>query len=184
MPDSIPDSVVDKAVSLTHRSRREDDSSFKDKRDEILSEHNYNARVRDEDDVLVLYPTDWLDENRNVHPEHVESFDKAVEIPLSGSRDDANWEEVEKVNSEVVKTIREKYGDTHGDNAREFADFMGNHRLKKIPNTTEQDKEEFLEHYFQRNVWATDEQESVVEESLQIITDVIKDEYNKGAEYE
>lgn len=167
--NSLPDDVIDKVVYMTKRSR--DESSLVDKRDEILRQYDYRARVRDEDDVLILYPEDWINENKNVDPKDIESIDSAFEIPLSGSRDNADWDEVERINSNIVDSIREEHGEIHGDNTREFADFMGNHKLKKIPNMTEEDKMEFLEYYFPRNVWATDEQESSVEQSMDIIAD-------------
>lgn len=183
----LPQDVQATAEELTHRARRANDEAaaqtFRERRDELLADHGYSARVREGDDVpgvpahgsganrevLVLYPDDWLDDG-TVRTDRIEDLDRAVEIPLTGPGDPDDWDAVDEHNREIAARVRERHGDVHGDNADAFADFMSNHYAKRIERATEREIQEFLGEYFPRNAWPSDEQRAVVEESITHVT--------------
>lgn len=178
----LPDDVRAQAEELTLRARQADDEAAArrhcQRRDEVLDEHGYSARVRQGDEgigataageadreMLVLYPDDWLDDG-TVRTDRIEDLDRAVEIPLTGPGDPDDWDAVDAHNRRVVARVRDDHGEVHGDNAAAFADFMSNHYAKRIERATEDEIEEFLAEYFPRNAWPSDDQRDVVEESV------------------
>jgi hypothetical protein len=183
--------VVEAATKLTRRARQarteETAERHRDRRADLLGDHGYTARVREEGDdlgsslgtggsasadreVLVLYPQDWVDDG-TVRPGDIEDLDRAAEIPLSGPGDPDDWDALDARNRRVVERVREQHGDVHGDNAAAFADFVGNHYAKPIEQTTPDERREFLEEYYPRNVWPGDEQREAVEESVEFAVD-------------
>lgn len=163
----IPNTKIDQIVSLTLRSNSSNQCIKK--RDNILEEYNYVARVRQEDDTLVLYPKGWLDEEGKVDLSIIEDTNRAIERSLGGVDKNADWDEIEKQNSKIVSQIHEDYSEEHAKNVRAFADFMGNYYLKKITEATEDEKKQFKNEYYVRNVWSGSEQESILEESLELL---------------
>ncbi|MFD1511891.1 DUF7108 family protein [Halomarina rubra] len=167
--DDPPESVVEEAERLTRLARDavdpEEAAAARATRDDLLDEHDFGARERD-DDVLVVHPAEWV-EDGSVRVELVDDTARAVEIPLEAPAEDADWDTVDAHNRTVVERVRETHGEVHGDNAAAFADFMGNHYLKPIEAATDQMRAEFLDEYFPRNAWPSADQRAVVEESLE-----------------
>lgn len=173
----IPEDIVDKSISLTLRSRNITDENTSEellkKRDNMLKRYDYTARVREEDDTLVLYPSNWLNkEGGKINLREIEDTGNAVEVSLSGPNKDANWEDIEKANSRIVSKVRDEYTDAYAANIRAFADFMGNYYLKKVTEATQEEKTEFKEEYYPRNVWPTEEQLSSLEDSIDILESI------------
>lgn len=169
--EPLPDAVVDDAERLTRLARQATDESerkaYRADRDETLAAHDYTARVRDEDDTLVLYPDEWLDGD-TVELDRIDDTDRAVEIPLSGGGDDT-WAAVEADNAALVEAVGEAHGPIHEANARAFADFMGNHYCRRIETATADHLAEFREEYYPRNVWADADQQAAVDASLEYL---------------
>lgn len=171
----VPEPVVEKAERLTRRARDAVDpkeaAAYRARRDEMLAEYEFTARVREEDDaVLVLHPAEWV-EDGTVRPERIEDVDRGIERPLEGTADPDDWERVNERNRALAAEVEAEHGEDHGANARELADFMSNHYAKPLADATEDELSEFLTEYYPRNVWPTDDQKSVVEESVRLVRD-------------
>lgn len=168
----LPERVVDQAERLTRLARNAVDGdereAYREDRANLLDEHDFTARVRTEDDTLVLHPEAWV-EDGVVRPDRVDDLDRAVEISLSGPGDPEEWATVEEHNRSLVATVREDHGDVHGDTAAAFADFMGNHYAKRVEATTADELREFVEEYFPRNAWPTEEQQTVLGRSIELV---------------
>ena len=169
MADELSEALCEKAERLTRLARDVPDPSeaaaHRDRRDSLLAEHGYTARYREEDDTLVLNPTDWF-EDGVVQIERIDDVSRAVELPLSDAGADDDWQAVEAHNAELVERVDAEHGPVHAANARAFADFVGNHYTRTIESVSGREVSEFLEEYYRRNVWPTDEQKAVVEMSL------------------
>ncbi|MFC7097548.1 DUF7108 family protein [Halobaculum marinum] len=176
--EEVPEPTVDAAERLTRLAREAVDETeadaYREDRAERLTDHGFTARVRDEDDTLVLYPEEWM-EDGVVQIDRIEDTDRAVEVSLSGAGDPDDWAEVEAHNAEVVDRVASDYGEVHATNARAFADFMGNHYARPVDSASADEVEEFLAEYFPRNAWPTDEQRDAVEASLQYVFEVTDD---------
>ena len=172
--NELPASVVEDAERLTRLARRavvdEEAEAYRADRDERLAEYGFRTRVREEErrDVLVLYPAEWM-EDGTVRLDRIEDRSRAVEIPLGGVGEEDEWETVEAHNAELVERITESFGPVHAANARAFADFMGNHYVRRMESAGEREVRDFLSEYFPRNAWPSDEQRAVVEESLRLV---------------
>lgn len=159
--------AVDPNEAAAHRRRR----------DELLAEHGYTARVRSEDtdDVLVLHPVDWLDDEGTVRIERIDDVEDGIEVPLSGPGDTDDWDATEAHNRSVADRVADRHGEVHGQTAHAFADFMSNHYAKPVERATPAEVREFLEEYFPRNAWPTDEQRAVVEESVDLVRETARE---------
>jgi len=170
----LPTDVIEEAERLTRLAREasadSEQTAYRDRRDELLADESFEARIRSEDsrDVLVLHPTEWLDDG-TIRPDRIEDTDRAVEIPLTGPGDPDDWETVHSHNADVVARVREQYGDLHGDNARALADFMENHYARPIESASAAELHEFRTEYYRRNVWPTEEQRTLVDRSIAIV---------------
>jgi len=169
----LPERVVDEAYRLTRRARRAVDeneaAAYREAREELLAEHGYRARVREDDnDVLVLYPDEWV-EDGVAQLERIENLDRGVERPLGGPGETDRWEQTEAHNRELAETVAAEHGEVHGANAHALADFMSNHYAKRIETATGDELAEFVEEYFPRNAWPSDDQKAVVEESIRLV---------------
>ncbi|APW98251.1 rnhA operon protein [Halobiforma lacisalsi AJ5] len=170
----LPAEVVDEAERLTRLERTVPDEkearAHADRRDDLLAEHDFTARVREDDgdDVLVLHPAEWL-EDGVIRTDQVEDTSRAVELPLEGAGDPDDWDEVDAHNRELVAEVRERHGDVHGDNAAALADFVGNHYAKPIESLTAAELEEFRSEYFVRNAWPSEKQRDVIAESIELL---------------
>ncbi len=167
----LPDEVLAEAERLTRLSRRATDDGEADacrrNRDRLLDEYGYRARIRRGDrDVLVCHPAEWLDDDGTVRLDRIEDTDRAAEVPLEGPDDADDWDRVDRHNRAIVEQVRERYGDDHAANADAFADFMGNHYAKRVEEATAEEVEQFLTEYYRRNVWPTDEQTTIVDQSV------------------
>jgi hypothetical protein len=175
----LPREVVDAAERLTRLARRAVDdaeaAAYERDRDERLDEYGFTARIREADDTLVLHPAEWL-EGETARMDRIEDTDRAVEIPLSGSGDPEQWDEVEAHNAEVVEAVAERAGEVHAANARAFADFMGNHYARRVETAMADELQEFLTEYYPRNAWPSDEQRDVVVQSLEHVFTVTETE--------
>jgi hypothetical protein len=174
VPD-VPVEVVDEAERLTRLARRADDDAaaafYRERRDELVSGHDYVPRLREEDDTLVLYPDEWMADG-TVQLDRIETTDRAVEVSLSGPGDADRYDEIAAYNEAVADAVADAYDETHADTARSFAAFMSNHYVRAVDDAAPEVREEFREEYLPRNGWPTDEQLAVVEESLAVIETV------------
>ena len=125
------------------------------------------ARERAEDATLVVYPQEWVVDGE-VRIDRIDDTGRAFERPLEATGDGKDWEAVDAHNRAVVERVAAEHGETHGENAVAFADFMSNHYAKPIEAATRKMREEFLTDYFPRNAWPTDEQYALVEESVEL----------------
>ena len=170
--DELPADVIERAVRLTRHARRATDDSeraaYLNERRDLLATHGFRARVRDEDRaVLVLYPDEWV-EDGTVHPDRIDDTDRGIERSLEGTGED-DWETVDAHNRELVAAVEDAHGPVHGANAAALADFMGNHYKKRIERATREELQLFFEEYYPRNAWPTDDQKSVVRESVRLV---------------
>jgi hypothetical protein len=170
----LPGDVVAEAERLTRLAREATDPGEVDacrrERDDLVADHGYTTRLRDDDDTLVFYPTEWV-EDGEVRFDRIDDTARAVEVPLSGTGDD-EWETVEAYNAALVEEVRAEHGPVHGANARAFADFLGNHYLARVDEATARHVREFLEEYYPRNAWPSDDQRTAVETSLSLLFEV------------
>ena len=172
--DTLPDDVVDRAATLTRRAREAVDpaerEAYLEERADLLAAQDYAARVREEDtgETLVLHPEEWL-EDGVVQVERIEDTDRAVEVTLSGTGSEADWDDVEAHNRTVADRVAAEHGAPHGETAHAFADFVSNHYAKRIEETTPAERAEFREEYFPRNAWPSDEQREALERSLELV---------------
>ncbi|MCL9814799.1 DUF7108 family protein [Natranaeroarchaeum aerophilus] len=177
MPE-LPTDVIEEAERLTRLAREVSDGSecdaYLSRRDDLLDDEAFEARIRSEDsrEVLVLHPAEWLDDG-TIRPDRIEDTDRAVEIPLTGPGDPDDWQTVKKHNRDVVERVRENHGDLHGDNARALAEFIGNHYARPIESATAAELQEFRTEYYPRNVWPTEEQRDVVDRSIEVVFETV-----------
>ncbi|MDZ7747271.1 MAG: rnhA operon protein [Halobacteriales archaeon] len=182
----LPNEICDEAERLTKLAREveqrgESDAPFdgdepmvseadryRQRRDALLAEHDYVARVRsgDTDAYLVLHPDDWL-EDGTVVMERVDT-DESIERQLSGTGDADDWNAVETHNRAIAERIEQEYDERHGYNAHRLADFAGNHYAKPIEQLTPAERGEFLTEYYPRNAFADETQREVVDESVEL----------------
>jgi len=170
----LPDDIVAEAERLTRLAREAVDDAaatvYRDERADLLTSHDYVARVREDEngDVLVLHPDEWVDDGL-IRPDNVDDVDRGIETPLEGPGTPEEWSAVADHNEAVAEAVARRHGEVHGANATAFAEFMSNHYAKPVESATSDEKEEFRTDYFRRNAWPSDEQRAVVEESLDLI---------------
>lgn len=174
--DEIPPTVVDEAERLTRLARdavdEDEATAYIDDRDDLVDDHEFVARVREEDsDTLVLYPEEWVDDG-TVHPDRIDDIDRGIERPLEGAGSPEEWEKVETRNRDVAERVAAEHGDVHGQNAHALADFASNHYAKPIVDLTREELHRFLRNYFRRNAFPSDDQKAVVEESVAFAVEV------------
>ncbi|KDE57246.1 rnhA operon protein [Halostagnicola sp. A56] len=173
--ESLPREAIDDAERLTRLARNaiddEETAAYEAERETLLEDHEYTARVRTEDDdVLVLHPKEWHDEDAGViRTDRIDDLERAVEIPLEGAGDPDDWEAVDAANRALVEDVRAAHGEVHGDNAALLADFMGNHYAKPIESATVAELSEFRTEYVVRNAWPSDEQRDALERSIELV---------------
>ena len=185
---TLPEDVADQAERLTRLARRAVDENeadaYRERRDELVAEYGYVARVRTEgralgtpeadtearstNATLVLYPAEWIADGV-VEVDAIEDTGRAVERQLSGTGSEAEWDRIEAHNRAVAERIAENHGPVHGANAHAFADFMGNHYARRVETATPEEVNEFCEEYFPRNAWPSDEQRSYLGETLSLL---------------
>jgi len=163
MPDWVNEAARLTRVALSGGDGMGDEA--RTRRDEVAAEHGYEARVR-EDGTLVLHPADWLDEDGVVDMERFDA-DEAYEVPLDGE----GYDDARAANDALLDGFREEKEVTEADvfNARAFAEFCENHHATAVENVGEEHVREFLDEYYVRNVWASEEAEERVEESLRLL---------------
>lgn len=168
----LPQSVVDEAVRLTRLAREAADpaeaAAYRAERDRLVAANGYHARVRTSDDVLVCYPSDWVKDG-DVQPGRIDDTGRALERSLGGVVERESYDRVAAQNQETVDRIADAYGPIHGANAAAFAAFMANYYTRPMTTATARQVSEFLEEYYPRNVWPTDEQAAVVEDTLRLL---------------
>jgi len=175
IPD-IPADAVDEAERLTRLARAaerradaENDAAeeaelYRERRTALAADHDYEDRIRDEDDTLVLYPEEWLEEG-TVQFDRIEETERAVEVSLSGPGDPERWQEIADHNDALVDAVAES-APTHEANARAFTAFASNHYAKPAEDLTSEEVREFLDDYYPRNAWPSEADASLVEESV------------------
>jgi hypothetical protein len=177
--DELPPDVVEEAERLTRLARDVPDPSeaaaHRDRRDDLLADHGYTARYRDEDDTLVINPAEWF-EDGVARTERIDDLSRAVERPLSDAGADDEWRAVEDHNAALVDRVDAAHGPVHAANARAFADFMANHYTRRVETASRRELREFLDDYYPRNAWPTEQQKAVVDESLRLLFDVAETE--------
>ncbi|MFB6109241.1 MAG: rnhA operon protein [Haloplanus sp.] len=168
----LPEEVVAEAERLTRLARRAVDdaerAAYERDREETLSAYGFVARVRETDDTLVCHPAEWV-EDGTVRVDRVADTDRAAEVSLSGAGDPDDWDEVEAHNAAVVEAVADRTGAVHAANARAFADFMGNHYARRVETATADELREFLDEYFPRNAWPSDDQRAAIARSLELL---------------
>ncbi|OVE83255.1 DUF7108 family protein [Natronolimnobius baerhuensis] len=174
--DELPDDIVEDAERLTHLEREAHDpdeaTAYADHREDLLEEHDFTSRIRDDDgdDVLVLHPEEWHDAAEGViRTDRIDDISRAVEIQLEGAEDPDDWDAVETHNRDLAERVRESDGDVHGDNAETFVDFVSNHYAKQIESVTGEELTEFRTEYFVRNAWPSERQRAVIDDSIRLV---------------
>ncbi|WP_418281258.1 DUF7108 domain-containing protein [Halorubrum sp. DTA98] len=175
VPD-VPVDAVDEAERLTRLAREAADPDetehYRERRDSLADDYGYTPRVRDEDDTLVLYPDEWV-EDGTVRFDRIEDTDRAVEVSLSGPGDADRYRAVAAYNDAVVDEVAEIAPkadvETHAATARSFAAFMSNHYVRTVDDASPDVLAEFREEYFPRNGWPTDEQRALLDRSLDLV---------------
>jgi hypothetical protein len=184
--EPLPQAVVEQAQRLTRLARDAVDdaeaTAYRDRRETVLADHGYTARVRDDDpsDVLVLHPDEWLADGL-VDLDRIEDVDRGIERPLGGPSVQGDWEAVHEHNRAVADRVRAEHSAVHGENAEAFAAFMSNHHARPVADATAAQREEFLTEYFPRNAWPSDRQRAVVERSVELAVETAAD-LNAGPE--
>ncbi|EMA62349.1 DUF7108 domain-containing protein [Halorubrum kocurii] len=177
VPD-VPAEVVDEAERLTRLARGTEDEAaaafYRERRDELVDGYDYVPRLREDDDTLVLYPDEWMDDG-TVQLDRIETTDRAVEVSLSGPGDADRYREIAAYNDAVADAVAETHDAVHADTAQSFAAFMSNHYVRAVDDATPDVRAEFREEYLPRNGWPSDEQLAVVDESLGVIESVAAD---------
>ena len=179
--DELPEETIDEAEKLTRRARDAVDereaAAYREHRDALLTDHGFTARVREEGPraTLVLHPEEWV-EDGTIRTDRIDDTGRAIERHLSGPAAPEEWGAIDDHNREIVERVRAERGAVHGDNAEAFADFMGNHYARRIENATRAEVEEFLDDYFVRNAWPSDEQKELVERSLEYVFEIARTE--------
>lgn len=175
----LPEEAVEEATRLTKLARAavdpEEATAYRRHRAELLDEHDFTARVREEDATatLVLHPVEWV-EDGTIRPARIDDTDRATEVQVAGPESPEDWEAIEEHNRTVAARVREAHGDVHGDNADAFADFMGNHYAKPVEDATPEERREFLAEYFVRNAWPSEDQKEAIERSLEHVEKTAK----------
>ncbi|WP_436344317.1 DUF7108 family protein [Natronorubrum sp. FCH18a] len=174
--EDLPPEIVDEVERLTRLERTVSDEgearAHAERREQLLDEHDFTSRIRDDDgdDVLVLHPEEWHDDEEGViRTDRIDDISRGVEVPLEGTADPDDWDAVEAHNRNLVERVREHHGDVHGDNASLLADFVGNHYAKRIEDLTGAELREFRSEYFVRNAWPSDAQRDAIEESIALV---------------
>ena len=173
--EELPADVVDEAERLTRIARETPDKNEararREGREDLLAEYDFTARVREDgDDTLVLHPAEWHDDEEGViRTDRIDDLSRAIELPLEGTGDPDDWNDVEEHNRALAERVRERHGDVHGDNAAALADFAGNHYAKRIEEVTAAELREFRDDYFVRNAWPSTQQRDAIEESIALV---------------
>lgn len=174
VPD-IPASAVDEAARLTRLAREtEVDTAaafYRERRNELVTSHDYVPRLRESDDTLVLYPEEWMADG-TAQLDRIETTDRAVEVSLSGPGDADRYRAIAAYNDAVADAVADRSSSTHAATADSFAAFMSNHYLRGVDDSTPAMRAEFREEFLPRNGWPTDEQLERVEESLSVIESI------------
>jgi len=172
--DGPPSAIVDDAERLTRLARTAPTDAEADqyitRRDQLLADHEFTARVRtdDGDAVLVLHPKAWHDGDV-IRTDRIEDLSRAIEIPLEGTGDPDDWAELDAHNRALATAVRDEHGDVHGDNADALADFVGNHYAKRIESLTAEELAEFRTEYFIRNAWPSERQRATIDDSIALV---------------
>ena len=168
MSEQLPEDVIEEAKRLTRLARdreAEEAAAYRERRADLLAEYDYRARIRDEDETLVLYPAEWHAGDA-VDPSSIEDTSRAVEVVLTAP--DA-FEEVAEHNRSIARQVAAEHGGVHGENATAFAEYMNNHHARRGETASDREGEVFLEEYFPRNAWPSDAQQDTVEQSLRLV---------------
>jgi hypothetical protein len=169
----LPDDVIEEAERLTRLAReavdQDEATAYREDRERLLADHDYTARVREDDtgEVLVCHPAEWIDDGV-IRPERVDDVDRGVERQLSGPGDPDEWSDVAEANEAVAEAVTDDHGEVHGATASALAEFMSNHYAKRIADATAAELTEFKAEYFPRNAWPTDEQRALLDESIEL----------------
>ncbi|WP_439025572.1 DUF7108 family protein [Haloarchaeobius sp. DT45] len=170
----LPQDVVEEAERLTRLAREAVDEgaieSYRERRADLLTDHEFTARVREDDpgETLVLHPAEWVEDGL-IKTDRIDDTSRAVEVSLSGPGEPEEWAAVDTYNRALVESVADAHGDVHASNASKLADFMGNHYARPMDTATSDELSEFLESYYPRNAWPTDEEKEVVETSLRLV---------------
>lgn len=179
-PEHLPEDVLDEAVRVTRLARNAVDeqarAAYRDAREHLLSEHDFTARVREDDDpVLVCYPSEWV-EDGTVSLARIDDIDRGRERPLEDGTEPDDWERVHEHNRAIAADVAAEYGPVHGENARILTTYMSNHHGKFVEDATRTELRQFLCRYYLRNAWPTPDQESRVVDSLSLVFECADEE--------
>lgn len=177
LPADVRDTVAEFARKERAAERPERAHQLAERREQLVAEYGYTSRIREDDTgaTLVCYPRDWVSDG-TVEPAAVDDLSAAVEIPLAGAGDPDDWAAVAERNRAVAERVEREHGPAHGANARAFAAFMSNHRAREIGTATDDDVEEFRTEYYVRNVWPSETERAVVDESIELALSAAADQ--------
>ena len=176
LPHALRTQLRELALEERHATDEDIGQRARERRSELLKRHGYASRIREDEHgaVLVCYPETWMADGELV-PAAVEDTDRAVEIPLSGAGDPDDWAELAAHNDAIARSVAERHGRDHGENAMAFATFMNNHRARPIDTAGPDDVREFLAEYYPRNAWPSDQQAKIVEDSIALTRELADD---------
>lgn len=183
--EPLPESVLDAAERLTRLAREatadDETAAYREERDSRLADHGYRARLREDDDgdVLVCYPSDWI-EDGVVQVGEIDDLSRGAEVAISGPGDPEDWTAVDAHNRAVAKAVAERHGDPHAATAAALADFASNHYAKRIEDLTAEERREFREDYLPRNAWPSDAQRERAADSVRLTVDEATDGSDPG----
>ncbi|MFB6093996.1 MAG: rnhA operon protein [Halanaeroarchaeum sp.] len=184
--DTPPPDVIEEAERLTRLARRATDdaeaAAYRDRRETVLAEEDFVARVREDDDgaTLVCHPAEWVDEEGVVDLDAVEDLGRGVEVSLSGADAGDGWAETDAHNRAHVEAVRERHGDRHAENARAFADFMGNHYAAAVEDATGRQIGTFLREYYPRNAWPSGDAAASVNRSVRLLLETARERASRA----
>lgn len=135
-----------------------------DRLKKLAGEHGYRARLR-EDEVLVLHPEDWLDEEGVLRGDV--DADEALEIAIG---DSGGAEEARQRNDDVLEGFERRIEDEEVRfNVERFAEYCENHHGVAVDEVTARQVDEFVDEYYVRNVWSSESAEEKLERSLEML---------------
>ena len=159
---------IERLTRLAHTTSDPNDRAvYRERRDELAAELGFETRLREggATATLVLYPADWIVDGE-LRRERIDDLDDAHEIPLEGPGDPDRWSELAAANDRVVERVDDEHGEVHAENADALATFANNHTAKPIEALSRAELSTFLEEYYVRNAWTSDDADARVRESV------------------
>lgn len=176
MPANLDDDLLDQIVELTRRAEAASDeaaATLTGRRNKLCERAGYHCRIREDPtgDVLVLFPDEWITDGV-VDQSSIDDVDRAMEVPLSPTATEEDWERIHQHNLEVAAAVEDRHGPVHGATALALTTYLSNHHLRRIEEATDWELEVFRSEYFPRNAWPSESQRSTLERSIELTLDI------------